>query len=410
MRDLLLGKLGGLGDPIREFSSRVFDFKLEEGSLDEFSEIIIREMKDLDFDYTFKDKAGNIMGVIKGYKKGEDMMAVSHMDYAAHDAPPPGYTDTPAQNAESIQYKSGIVASVYAGALLKRSLLPLEGDLIVACLPRAGVYAYGIRELFSDFLRTRKSKLKGVILCEPTDLNLHLGHKGRFEYEIVIRGKAPKSFKEHREKGVMEVIYPLLSELQKVSLTLPIDRALGQSRLTVKNVRYIDRPFETDDEFRVTVDREFVPEENTGSILARARAIAENVSRGSLESDVRVSADLATLNTHSVSGFQMISQKETKPWMMDGYNPFVLDSLEALKDNGFHPSVGYWEHANTVGAYSCGELGIPTVGFGIGNESMSGSQVKAVSLEDVKKAVFGTAIMIHRNIGVPTFGWSTDEI
>jgi hypothetical protein len=64
----------------------------------------------------------------------------------------------------------------------------------------------------------------------------------------------------------------------------------------------------------------------------------------------------------------------------------------------------------TAGSYTCGELGIPTFGFGPGSEVRKDGIVTPVGYDALKKAVFGQVMMIHRNIGVPTFGWTSDEI
>jgi len=34
----------------------------------------------------------------------------------------------------------------------------------------------------------------------------------------------------------------------------------------------------------------------------------------------------------------------------------------------------------------------------------------ALTADKVEKAVYGQALIVLRNIGVPTFGWSSDEI
>jgi hypothetical protein len=55
-------------------------------------------------------------------------------------------------------------------------------------------------------------------------------------------------------------------------------------------------------------------------------------------------------------------------------------------------------------------LRIPTIGFGAGLEEAIDSGMETLGIDKLEKAVYGLGLIIQRNIGVPTFGWSSDEI
>jgi acetylornithine deacetylase/succinyl-diaminopimelate desuccinylase-like protein len=362
-------------------------------------------MQSLDFDKVTGDSAGNLVGVIKGYENKETLVVIAHLDI-------PSAGQLKADNnlkSGVVKFKAGIISSIYAGALIKRTMLPLTGDLIICCVPRMESCGFGIKYLFENHLKSKLKKIRGVLLCEPTDFNINLGHKGRMEYEIIVKGRLNRNFLENRGMNMLGTMFPLISELEKFSKQLPSDSNLGYSNLRIKDVRYSGyQPEDEHNEFRVVVDRVFIPEENLSGILGKAKMIAKNVYKG--EPDVTINTALAREKVKTSTGMELVSEKEYKPWIMEGHQPFVLDSLKSLTDNGFKSSFGYWKKIITEGSYTCAQLKLPTIGFGAGSEDVIDSGAEALSMDKIERSSYGQALIIQRNIGVPTFGWSSDEI
>ncbi|MDD5567725.1 MAG: hypothetical protein PHY88_00730 [Candidatus Omnitrophica bacterium] len=405
MKDLIKAKARGLNESLIKFSNRIADCIPGRSNLPEFFGMISGEMKNLDFDRVTSDKAGNLIGIINGYEKKDALILISHLDIL----PPQDQKTEAALKSGVIKFKAGIVSSIYAAALMKRALFPLTGDLIVCCVPRLECCDFGIRYLFENYLKSKLKKIRGVVLCEPTDFNICLGHKGRMEYEIIVKGSLNRNFLENRGINILGTMFPLISELEKFSKQLPSDSNLGFSNLRIKDVRYSGyQPEDERNEFRVVVDRVFIPEENLAGILNKAKAIAKSVYKG--EPDVTINTALAKEKVKTSAGLELVSEKEFKPWIMESYHPFALDSLKSLTDNGFKSSFGYWKKIITEGSYTCAELEIPTLGFGAGSEDSAGSGAELLTLDELEKTVYGLGLIIQRNIGVPTFGWSSDEI
>jgi len=405
MKEMMKSKAKGLNESLIRFSRKIVDCSSTGSNTTEFTRMISEEMKNLDFDKVTSDKAGNLIGVIKGYENKGALVLISHLDILS-----PGEDKTEAAlKSGVIKFKAGIVSSVYAGALIKRTLLPLTGDLIICCVPRLACCDFGIKYLFENQLKSKLKKIRGVVLCEPTDFNINLGHKGRMEYEIIVKGRLNRNFLENRGINMLGTMFPLISELEKASKLMPSDSNLGYSNLRIKDVRYNGyQPKEEMNEFRVVVDRVFIPEEDLSGILDKAKMIAKNVYKG--EPDVTVNAVLAMEKVKTHTGMELVSEKEFKPWVMESHKNFALESLKSLTENGFKSSFGYWEKIITEGSYTCGELNIPTIGFGAGSEEMIDSEAEALSMDKLERAAYGQALIIQRNIGVPAFGWSSDEI
>jgi hypothetical protein len=401
MQELIKGRLEGLCDSMKELGATLETFKSGTRRSEDLNDLILKEMEKLEFDDFATDRFGNVIGTMNGYKKEHDLVLVFPMDY-----------ESDKQGTRTVKrdsYTAGIVTALYSAAVLKRTLLPLTGDLLVCGVPRSACCEFGVKYLFEYRLKDRIKHTDGVILCEPTDMNLFLGHKGRMEYEIVVKVRLSDGFLASRGINMLGTMFPLIHELEELSHNLPASNALGNSSLQIKDVHFCGtRPQEEQNEFKVIVDRTYVPEELQGNILERARMIAESVYRG--EDSVSVQTAIAQESILTGTGANVVSEKEIKPWTIQSNHPFVLRALQAITDNGFAPQLGFWKNTITGGSYTFGELGIPTFGFGPGPEPLAGSQPKPAAFDAVKKAVYAQAMMIHRTIGVPTFGWTSDEI
>ncbi|MFA5115396.1 MAG: hypothetical protein WC469_04960 [Candidatus Omnitrophota bacterium] len=405
MNQALKSKAAGLVGSLSEFYDKMADFDVNGSNLSDFSGLICGQMKELGFDSVRKDKAGNIIGVIKGYENKEAVLIMSHIDIKAdrHER-----LEGPHKSGVT-GFKAGVVSGIYAGALIKRALLPLTGDLVVCCLPRTESCDFGIKQLFEVSLEAKAKKIKGVILSEPTDFNVNLGHKGRMEYEIVVRGRLVRNFLQHRGINMLGTMFPLINELEKVSRELPSDSNLGRSDLRIKDVRYNGyQPQEELSEFRIVVDRVFIPEEDENLILNKAKTIAKNVYKS--DSDVTVNAVLAKERVRTYTGMDILSEKDYKPWIMEAHQEFARASIDSITENGFKSAFGYWKKIVTDGSYTYAQLKIPTIGFGAGSEEGLDTDAASLGADKVERAAYGQALMVQRNIGLPTFGWSSDEI
>lgn len=396
-----MNKLGGLERELKIFSEKLDEFRPEQESLSDLTHLIESEMINLKFDEVKTDEVGNVIGVIKAYGNKSDMVLLSNIDLAVgtHEFDP----EQRHLDAKMFEKdKAGLITSIYTGALLKRSMTVLTGDVIVACIARRETCGFGVKQFFREQLKERN--INSIILSEPTNFNVYLGNKGRLEYEIVVndldKKKAGAGFDEtiRHDEGL------LVDNLNNLSDRFPTDIELGKPTLMVKNVQYKNHLSSNDDyEIQVDVERTFTPGENEQVILQDAKQLADKVyHKYNANVNTRISEDLIT----TFSGKLLKEVKEYKPWKMEGYHPFVVDSLNALNENDFQSKGGYWKNRITEGSYTNGVLKIPTIGFGAGKyESTEG-----VSIEDLERSVYGKALIINRQIGVPTFGWTDDEI
>ncbi|MDD4294423.1 MAG: hypothetical protein PHP69_02795 [Candidatus Omnitrophica bacterium] len=403
MKKVFKLKSEGLRDSITDFSNWISDFNLHRDNITEFTGTMKNQMKKLEFDKISSDKFGNIVGIIKGYKSQKNISLISHCDIPNQNEKLPGF------KTDMVRFKAGIISSLYTGALIKRSLLPLEGDLIVCCVPRFESCEFGIKYLFDSFLRSEIKKIKGIILCEPTDFNVYLGHKGQMEYEIIVKGDINRNFVENKGFNILGTMFPLINELEKLSKTLPTSQTLGKANLKIKDVNYNGyKTAENPSEFKIIAERVFIPEENLQEILNRAKTIAKSVygQNSNLSINTAVSREKIKISPK----VDISLKKEVLPWSMESHNPFVLKTLEVLNENNIKAKTGYWKDILTAGSYTKGILKIPTIGFGAGNENVINSGFESLKIDELIKAICAASLIVNRNIGMPAFGWNDNDI
>jgi len=391
MNTVIKEKLGGLKKSMNEFQQALRNFTVDENNIMEFTELLAEHMRKLNYDCVSIDMAGNVIGKINGYGCADEIVIISHMDYEKNSGVP--------------EFKSGIISALYAGALIKHALVPLDGNVRVCCIPRAECCDFGIEYLFEQTLKDEARLIKGILLSEPTGLNLHVGHKGRMEYNIKVKGRFDTSVFGQKGIEILSELFPLLNELKKVSLHMPRDYNLGTSSLKIKDVRYNGLyGGSADKEIEVVVDRIFVPEESSDLILDKAASIARNIYKEN--QGVTVNTALAQRKIKTGKGYEAVLNVRHDPWLMPVNHPFVASSMEVLNENGFKAALGYWHSIVTEGSYTFSRLNIPTIGFGAGREDSA----EPAGAGEIFNSVYGQTLIIYRRIGMQSFGWSADAI
>jgi acetylornithine deacetylase/succinyl-diaminopimelate desuccinylase-like protein len=120
-----------------------------------------------------------------------------------------------------------------------------------------------------------------------------------------------------------------------------------------------------------------------GETEAKALAEVEGVIlREDLRAEVEVTEYLAT----SYTGYQ-IRQREYYPaWAMEEDHPLVEALTRTVRKTlGYYPPIGRWAFS-TDGVYTMGVAGIPTVGFGPGEERYAHTAEEQIRLKDVVAA------------------------
>ena len=380
-------------------------------SLDEsrVAELVETEMKAQGYYKVFHDDFGNVVGLVSGIRSSPTVLLNCHMDTVS----------TSDENAEyslsgkvengclyglgAADCKGGLAAQVFAGALLKRSLLPLKGNLIIAATTaEQNGLSLGLRGLIERTLPDLGLKPDFAILGEPTDMGLYYGHDGWMEMDVRVEGLNPFN--------VDDAVNAIVNDFEKPSASNG-ERGSSREMLKISEPDFRNRKGNRSALLRVS--RRMEPEEDTGVVVGQVKEsvsrLAESAS-GQVAVDVMVRHEKQRLYTGKVDVVRHVA----RAWSTDPFNPMIDRARQALEAAGCPVKPGKWQLGRlgmgTAGSVLVNEYKIPTVGYGPGMESQAHVAGEYVEIEKVISAIYGSAVIAHGLVGIPVCGWTSDEI
>ncbi len=345
---------------------------------------LAEEMRRVGFADVWTDPMGNVVGRI-GTGHGPKVLFDGHMDTV--DVGDPGRWSRPPYEGtvvDGVLYgrgacdmKGGLAAMVYAVKALVDAGVELRGDLYVAGVvqeePCEGLAAQVLIEegnLRPDF----------VILGEPSNLHVKVGHRGRVEIRVEVQGKAAHASSPELGVNAVHNAARLIFGIELLAPRLATDAFLGQGTIAVTQIEseaasrnavpdcctfYIDR--------RMTL----------GETEAKALAEVQNIVN---TEEVDAQVEIAEYQATSYSGYQCRAKASFPAWVMPDDSPLVQAVVRSVRETlGYRPRLGRWGFS-TDGTYTAGVANIPTVGFGPGEERYAHTQDEQIRLNDVVDA------------------------
>ena len=405
MYDLLRSKLEGLQSELVSFAQNLLRTRSASRQEKGMGALVEQQMHALGFDSVTTDAFGNVVGVLHGVEDGPNLLLASHMDtVAACDegswpvSPWSGtIEDGKLHGLGAADCKGGLAAQLFAAGLLKRSLLPLRGNLVVAAtVAEENGMSIGTRGLVEFTLKEMGLKPEYAVLGEPTNLGLYYGHDGRAELDIRLRSANPFHVAD-------------AAELVSSGMGDTDPAAAVQAML-------MNKPqFEDHNGFRcatIAVERRLGLDEGVEGVVGRMRHEAERLAQlaGAVEVDVAVREGSETL----ASGLVMQVKRVTHAWSTDPFSPLLSRARQALSAAGCAVRPGKWKLSRlgmgTAGSVLSNDFHIATIGYGPGREEDAHAPGESVEIAKIVECTYGTAAIAHGLVGIPVFGWIPDEI
>jgi putative selenium metabolism hydrolase len=339
------------------------------------------EMERLGFDEVWFDQMGNVVGKIGSgpikllYDSHIDTVGIGDPDSWEWD-PFTGKIEDGVFFARGACDEKGSTPGMIYGLALARELGLLEGvtgyyfgnmeEWCDGIAPHALVEAEGLRP---DF----------VVIGEPTKMQVYRGHKGRVELQVVAKGKSAHAASNFLGDNAIYKLMPVIDAISKVEPELGDDPFLGHGRITVTDM-HVKTPSinAVPDEALIYIDRRITFGETPDNELARIQRIIGD--RQDIE------ASILFYDDPSYTGFVFPVDKIFPAWALPEDNDYVQAGVQAGNLLWGAPlPTGKWDFS-TNGIYWMGKAGIPSIGFGPGNEIHAHTVIDQVPLDDVVRA------------------------
>ena len=345
------------------------------------AERIIVEMERLGFRDVHTDRIGNVVGWI-GPGRGPVLMLNGHMDtvrvsdLTAWSRDPYGaeIEDGLLYGLGSCDMKGGLAAMIYGAKVLRDAGIPLQGDIVVACVvqeePCEGL---GSRVLIEE----EEVRPDWVVLGEPTGMDVSRGQRGRIEMRLVTHGRSAHAANPDLGENAIYTTARLVFGLELLAEQLAQDDFLGPGTLAVTDINSSASSRNAiPDRCELIIDRRLTMGEN------ETKALAE-VQRVIAREGVRAAVEVTEYHTSSYTGYDCHARECYPSWVLAEDHPLVLNAVHAVRTQlKRRPRVIGWDFS-TEGAYTAGVAGIPTVGFGPGDPHHAHTADEHVRLTDV---------------------------
>ena len=330
------------------------------------------------------DHVGNVIGRI-GAGRGKKLLLNGHMDtVGAGDLTAWRRDPFSAEVADGVLYgrgaadmKGALAAMVYAAKMLLDAGASLPGDLYLV-----GVVQEEPCEGLAMQVVVEEGGLRPdwVVLCEPSDLQVRRGQRGRMEMRVTVEGKACHASAPHLGENAIYGAAQVIFGLELLAGQLASDRLLGQGSLAVTQIESTAGSRNAvPDRCAFYIDRRLTLGETEAKALAEVQGVI-------LREDLRARVEVTEYQATSYTGYQVRQRAYFPAWAMEEDHPLVQAMARSVRKTlGYYPHIGQWAFS-TDGVYTMGKASIPTVGFGPGEERYAHTVEEQIRLEDVAAA------------------------
>jgi len=342
------------------------------------------EMRRVGFSEVFVDRIGDVVGRI-GAGHGPKLLYNGHLDTVrVADASLWQWDPLSAKIQDGVLYglgavdmKGALAAMVYGAKAVIDSGIQLAGDLYVV-----GVVQEETCEGLAMRILVEEEGIRPdyVILGEATNLQIARGQRGRIELKVTTFGSPAHASAPERGENAIYGAAKVIVGLELLASQLDEDPFLGKGTVAVTQIESHAGSRNAIPEIcRLYIDRRLV----SGETAAKAAA---EVKRIIAREQVRSQVEVTQYSADSYTGYRCQAEQYFAPWTLPENAPLVQKCAEVIEDVlGSVPTIGRWAFS-TDGVYTAGIAGIPTIGFGPGEERFAHAANEQVRLQDVLAA------------------------
>lgn len=373
----LIRELDRAADDMTLFLREIVRIPSYDSRIGEVGQAIADRMDMLGFDEVRFDDMGNILGRVGSGERS--ILFDSHVDTVGiGDRSQWEWDPLEGKIEDGIFYgrgtcdeKASTPPMIYALAALKRLDL-LDGLTL---------YYFGNMEEWCDgiachaLVEHEGVRPDFVVIGEPTKMKIYRGHRGRVEITATFPGRSSHAAMPQLGDNPLYPAARFLEDLEMLGDSLADDPFLGKGTVAATDVTVVTPSVNAvPDEAQIYIDRRVTVGETPEVVLEQIRGLAE--------------ADHAQItipvwDEPSYTGFVFPVDKIFPAWAVEESHPLVEAAKRAYQAVfEEQPATGKWNFS-TNGIYWAGKAGIPTIGFGPGDEGYAHTTLEQVPLKEV---------------------------
>ena len=358
------------------------------GELKEVGERIAEEMNKLGFDEVRFDKMGNIMGRIGNgervivYDSHIDTVGIGDPDNWEWD-PFIGKVEDGILFARGAVDEKGSTPGMIYGLSFARDLGLLDG--ITA-------WYFGNMEEWCDGIAPNTFvevdpgiRPDFVVIGEPTKMQVYRGHKGRIELKVTASGRSAHAATHYLGDNAVYKMMSVITQIRELDRRLKLGLGShplqGSSSVAVTDVSVTTASLNAvPNEFSIYLDRRITSNEPHDEVIAQIKGLIPDY----LQDEIKV--EELFYDEPSYTGFKFPVAKFYPAWLQADDHPMTQAGQDTLKSLwGEERELGTWDFS-TNGTYWAGKAGIPSIGFGPGDEKFAHRGMEQVPLKEVVEA------------------------
>ena len=351
-------------------------------------ERIQAEMRKLGYDEVRFDQMGNTLGRIGNgpkvlvYDSHIDTVGVGDREDWEWD-PFIGKVEKGILYARGACDEKGSTPGMVYGLAIARDLGLLDGYT---------VYYFGNMEEWCDGIGPNafveadpKVKPDFVVIGEPTKMNIYRGHKGRIELKITASGRSAHAAMHYIGDNAVYKMISIINLIRELDRRMRFGQGshpvLGSASIAVTDVIARTNSLNAvPDQFTIFLDRRITLNEPHDDVINLIKGLIPDY----LQNEILV--EELFYDTPSYTGFTFPLNKYFPAWLQEESHPLVQAGLKSIHNlwNEDRP-LGTWDFS-TNGTYWAGKAGIPSIGFGPGDEKTAHTIMESVPLDDLVNA------------------------
>lgn len=337
-----------------------------------------RQMEEAGFDEVKIDGLGNVIGRIGNGKKilafdgHMDTVDFGNMENWDFHPLSGEIKDGFVHGRGTVDQEGGPAAFVTAGKILKE--LGFDKDMTI-------YFVGSVIEEDCDglcwkyIIEEEKIRPDLVISTEPTNLGLYRGQRGRMEIRVHFNGVSSHGSAPERGKNAIYMASRAALEIEKLNDRLANDDFLGKGSVTISEIVSGSPSLcAVADYARIHLDRRLTWGETKETAISEIEEIVK---------DMDAKVELLEYEETAYTGLKYGMEKYYPTWKIEEDHEVIQTGIDAFeKLYAKKPKVDKWTFS-TNGVTITGIYGIPTIGFGPGNEVLAHAPNEKVPIDDL---------------------------